>query len=254
MPVTTSHPSFRFADTHCHIDLYRMPSEIIHEITKDEILTVAVTNAPFLFGHTRSLSKTCPLILPALGLHPELVATHSDQLHQFFELLNETRFVGEIGLDYVTKDERLRKQQRTVFEAIIAACDGSGDKVLTVHSRRSAPDILSVIGDSFSGTPILHWYSGALRDLRTAVKWGWYFSVNTSMLSSNSGRRIILDIPRDRLLTESDGPLAKRRSVEATPASVRSVVAEIAAIWNVEEDEARELIRQNTCRAFGWQM
>ncbi len=244
--------SFELIDTHCHIDLYRETAAIIAEIETQKILTVAVTNAPFLFEHTRGLSKSCPLILPALGLHPELVATHSDQLDQFLSLLASTRFVGEVGLDYVTKDAQLRQRQRTVFETIVKACDNAGDKVLTVHSRRSAPDVLAVLGESFRGTIILHWYSGALRDLRKAVDLGWYFSVNISMLMSESGRRIIQEIPKDRLLTESDGPFAKRDKIPVTPKSVQSVLEMLASIWGDDEDVCQEIICRNTRRAFGW--
>ena len=104
--------SFRLVDAHCHLDLFPSTDEIANEIAMGKILTIAVTNAPFLFENTQTLAKRSPLILPALGLHPELVASHGGQLDQFRELLPQTKYVGEVGLDYVTKDEGMVSQQR----------------------------------------------------------------------------------------------------------------------------------------------
>jgi TatD DNase family protein len=62
--------------------------------------------------------------------------------------LAETRFVGEIGLDYVTSDRELRRRQREVFSQILARCAEHRDKVLTVHSRRSASDVIAATGEN----------------------------------------------------------------------------------------------------------
>lgn len=45
----------------------------------------------------------------ALGFHPELVHEYADQIVLFKKLINETRFIGEIGLDY-TKNQRKMKR------------------------------------------------------------------------------------------------------------------------------------------------
>ena len=250
MPDT--YPSFQFVDTHCHIDLYQSPPSIIEEIETNSVLSIAVTNAPFLFENTQKLSTQSNLVIAALGLHPELVATHGDQLVRFHQLLKDTRFVGEVGLDYVTKDAGNRQQQRVVFESILAACAEAGDKILTIHSRRSAPDVVSMIGDAFPGTPILHWYSGARRDLRKAIAAGCYFSVNTAMVRSENGQQLISEIPADRLLTETDGPFAKHERNPATPASVSAVVDSLAAILNKSREDIRQTVHRSALNAFGW--
>ena len=247
-----AHPTFQLVDTHCHIDLFQSPTSIIEEVENNSVLTIAVTNAPFLFENTQKLSMQSNLVLPALGLHPELVATHGDQLERFHQLIEDTRFVGEIGLDYVTKDEGNRQQQRIVFESILAACAEAGDKVLTIHSRRSASDVVSMIGDEFPGTPILHWYSGARRDLRKAIAAGCYFSVNIAMVRSEKGQQLISEIPADRLLTETDGPFVKHERNPATPASVSVVVDTLAAILNKTREDIRQTVHRNALNAFGW--
>lgn len=236
---------YRLVDTHFHLDLYPDPSPVIDAIERESVATIAVTNAPFLFHHTRELCRRSPLLFPALGMHPELVHSHGNQIDQFRQLMMDTRFIGEVGLDYVTSDRSDRDHQKKVFEKILGWCTDAGDKILTVHSRRSAADVVAAIGDRFAGTVILHWFSGALRDLRTAVANGLYISVNPAMVRSNQGMRLISEIPRDRLLTETDGPFVTVARVPATPGSVWHVCEALAVLWNCEADEVADIVRAN---------
>lgn len=237
--------SFQHVDTHCHVDLFPKPEAIVAEVIERSICTIAVTNAPFLFPNTLQLAKKTPLLLPALGMHPELVKSHGNQLDQFLQFLPTTRFVGEVGLDYVTKDEADRREQRRVFETIVNACDQASNKVLTIHSRRSASDVIAILGGCDPGAVILHWYSGSLRDLGLALSAGYYFSVNVAMIRSENGQRIIRELPLNRILTETDGPFAKHDNQPATPSTVALVIDQLSDILNMTPDEVRIAVKKN---------
>jgi TatD DNase family protein len=120
--------------------------------------------------------------------------------------LHETRFIGEIGLDYVTNEPENRERQQQVFHEILKNCKKSGDKVLSIHSRRSASDVISILGNRFSGTAILHWFSGTVRELDQAIRFGFFFSINPAMAESKSGQILIRRIPQESVLTETDAP------------------------------------------------
>lgn len=244
-------PNSRLFDTHCHIDLFPNPSDIVAEAARLRIGTIAVTNAPFLFEHTQQLCRKSEYVVPALGLHPELVHSHGQQIEQFRELLPLTRFVGEVGLDYVTKDQANRQRQREVFETILRWCSDAGDKILTVHSRRSSADVIAAIGANFCGVVILHWFSGSLRELHTGIDNGYLFSVNPAMTRSEQGLRLIRDIPKDRLLTETDGPFVAVERAQATPSATEAVCSAVAEIWNCSGEEVQDTVRQNVNRAMG---
>jgi TatD DNase family protein len=47
-----------------------------------------------------------------------------------------------------------------------------------------------------------------------------YFSVNPAMIRSQSGQRLLREIPGDRILTETDGPFVKVGSGPARPSDV----------------------------------
>ncbi len=231
-----------FVDTHFHLDLWKNADELVNEIESNEVYTIAVTNSPSVFDYTLRLAQGKKYIRAAIGLHPELVAQRQSELALFLKCLDKTRYVGEIGLDYGRRVEE-EDVQRKAFEAILKACADQKDKVMTVHSRNSADDVISMLGKSFPGKVILHWYSGSLGQLQRAIGYGFFFSVNYAMTISKKGARIITAIPDDRLLTESDGPFVSIKKTPASPLNISSVVRNLANLRSVDPDKmARTII------------
>lgn len=238
-------------DAHCHLDLYPDPAEILRRVEAAGVHTIAVTNAPSVFFHTHNLAAQSRFVRPAVGLHPELVRTHAHERPLFWEELTKTRFVGEVGLDYVTTAESERALQREVFHGVLERCAESGDKVLTVHSRRAASDVIGMVGASFRGAVILHWFSGSTREAQRALANGLYFSVNPAMVRSKSGQALIERINPDFLLTETDGPFVTLGKEPAVPPDVSLVVRHLASTWKVTEEEAAEKVLSTFKRVLG---
>lgn len=232
----------RLVDTHCHLDLYPDPPALLRRIETAGVQTIAVTNAPSVFFHTDQLTARSHFVRPALGLHPELVKTHAHERPLFWEQLPKTRFIGEVGLDYVTNDATERELQRQVFREVLDRCAATGDKVLTVHSRRAAADVIDMVGRDFRGVVILHWFSGSLREAERARLNGLYFSINTAMIRSKSGQTLIERMDPDFVLTETDGPFVTLGKEPAVPPDVSHVVRHLAGVWHLAEDEAREKV------------
>jgi len=235
----------KLVDAHFHLDLHKNPPAIIAECESKQIYTIAVTNAPSVFFHTLRLAADTKYVRAALGLHPELVATHAHELPQLLRQLDQTRYIGEVGLDYVTTDSALRSAQRRVFEVTLSRCAELGGKIITVHSRRSAGDVLACIGTSFPGSIILHWFSGSLRDLRAGLAAGCHFSVNPAMLRSEHGRDLIRALPRTCILTETDGPFVQVDGRGAVPSDAIQAVNGLAKLWGIDSQEAAAIVLSN---------
>ncbi|MEQ7802142.1 TatD family hydrolase [Pedobacter sp. ASV1-7] len=191
-------------DTHSHLDLVKDFDNVVSEIEQKKIYTIAVTNLPVLYKKMlhRINSK---YIKPALGFHPELVGQYQKYISDMWAYLPEAKYIGEVGIDLkVSKTSGVI--QTHFFEELIYRCNHLGGKILTIHSRGSADEVVKIIGDGFNGSFILHWYSGSTKTLERAVENGAYFSINYSMINSVSGQKLILRIPNDRLLIESDTP------------------------------------------------
>jgi TatD DNase family protein len=234
-----------FVDTHCHLDLYKNPTNIVEISTTKFIYTVAVTNAPWVFYFTKKVSRNSDYILPAIGFHPELISRNIARLHEMWPYIKDTKFVGEIGLDYSTIDENERKRQRIALSQILEKCDQLNNKILTVHSRRAEKDLIDAIGSSFSGKVILHWFSGPIKELKRAIEYGYYFSINSSMVNSENGKKIIARIPKERILTESDGPFVHLDNEIATPAAITYTVHRIASIVGNDFESTKVQIYNN---------
>jgi TatD DNase family protein len=233
-------------DAHCHLDLYRNPRAIAGETEERRIHTIAVTNAPSVFFHTRDLARGTKYLHAAVGLHPELVHSHGHELPQLLNAIAANTFVGEVGLDYQTSDRSIRARQKQVLGAVLDRCAGLRDKILTLHSRRAASDVIAAIGENFPCPAILHWFSGSKKDLRTAVCNGLYFSVNPSMVRSKTGTALINEMPRDHVLTETDGPFVEVRGRPATPEYVSEVISAIATLWR----EPSEVVANHVAANF----
>jgi len=234
-----------FLDTHCHIDLYPNFNSIVERSEREQIYTIAVTNTPSTFRQSSKLTTGRKFLRTALGLHPELVAERHRELGLMMDMLGETKYIGEVGLDFTTNSQEERDLQEKVFSSILKSCADSADKILTIHSRRAAGRVIDLIGNSYPGKAILHWYSGSLKEMERALSYGFYFSVNLSMISSSKGKEIISAIPKDRLLTESDGPFVKANGGSADPSHMNETVKRLSELLKSDLEKTKSNIYQN---------
>jgi len=229
----------RLVDFHCHLDLYPDPEAAIAEADAAGVYTLTVTTTPRAWPRNLALTQRTKYVRAALGLHPQLVAKHSDELSLWEKHLSETRYIGEVGLDAGPQHFRSLDLQKQVFERILKLCADAGGKILTVHSVRSAKAVLDLIETYLppaKGKVVLHWFTGSKAEARRAVELGCYFSVNARMLQGDKGRDLVSSLPTDRLLTETDGPFTETGGRASRPRDVASTVQELAALRHVSLD------------------
>jgi len=242
--------SAKYVDTHCHLDLYTDVQDLVRKAENSSVIIVGVTNTPSVFFFTQNLSKQFKNVIPAIGLHPELAHQRKHELEQFWDHLATTQFVGEIGLDYMTTDPTDRQIQRDIFSRVVERCAIYNNKVLSVHSRRSASDVIKIIGDRFPGKVILHWFSGSNKEAEKAIGNGYYFSFNSSMVKSKRGQALTRLIPRNRVLTETDGPFVRLKNRPVEPSLTPEIVSSLAEILSENVEDVRQLVFDNFTSLF----
>ena len=235
----------RLFDTHIHLDLYPDPAALVRQADQVQTYVVAVTNTPSVFEATQRLTEASKFVRPAIGLHPELAVERQLELPLFERLLSRTRYVGEVGLDFVTSDTLERTIQQAVFRRILDLCQASGDKILTIHSCRAEKEVVQAIGPSFAGRAILHWFSGPLNVARQAINNGLYFSINPAMVRSKKFSELLAVVPRERILLETDGPFVQLGTRPAQPADTIVVVQALAARWHLTNEQVGQLLFDN---------
>lgn len=195
-------------DTHFHLDLQKDKYGAIENIAKNEVYTIAMTNLPDLYQKEVSLYRQ-KYIRIALGFHPELIHEYPNKIPVMWKYLADARYIGEVGLDFTDKSHA--KEQIAFFSELIARCKNDRNKIISIHSRGAENEILDIIGTNFKFTPILHWYSGTIGNLKIACERGYYFSVNLSMTRTKKFAQILECIPNDKILLETDSPFTSTK-------------------------------------------
>jgi TatD DNase family protein len=233
-------------DFHCHLDLFPEPSRLIEEVDVAGIYVLAVTTTPKSWGHLQTLLRNRKRIRSAIGLHPELVAERASEVEEVCSIMTHTRYVGEVGLDGSLNFRNSFQLQQRVFGQILRHSAKLGGKILSVHSRGAASDVLDALStESGFGTAVLHWFSGSNKELERAIDLGCWFSVGPSMLNHEKGRNLASKMPKDKVLTESDGPFARLGTCAAKPDDVSIAEERLASIWKLPLTEARIRILHN---------
>lgn len=233
-------------DFHCHLDLYPDPTSVLARAVREKVYVLAVTTTPLAWNGTRRLVGDAPRVRVALGLHPQVVAERHTEIDLLCSLIPGTPYVGEVGLDGSKSCTASFKLQQTVLEKVLSACAAHGGRLISLHSRHAAGEVLDAIEKHPDcGTPVMHWFSGSPKQLKRAIQLGCWFSVGPSMLRSERGSRIVAAVPRERLLTETDGPFTRTKSGPLMPWNVKDAERELAKLWGCSEETVTITLTEN---------
>ena len=216
--------SFALADMHCHLDFSSDMAALAQLAQVHSVAAFSNTVTPESYLAASKALASFPNVRVGVGLHPWWVADGrcgAEQVELTCRLIQETRFVGEVGLDFAPRREGTFETQLDAFERIIDACCAQGGKVISIHAVRSATAVLDVLERHHatrSNACILHWFSGSSQELARARELGCHFSVNPNMLATKRGRAYVRQIPPGRLLLETDLPDEGTDAAQAGPA------------------------------------
>ena len=233
-------------DLHCHVDLYPDHDKVLFNIKNSGFYVLSVTTVPSAFKGTVALTNDIKNCKTALGLHPQLAHQRYNELPLFDTLSNETRYIGEIGLDGSKGYLEHMEIQQVVFEHILNRCCDFDDKILTIHSLNAVDKVLHLLSVySNAGTAILHWFLAKKKQVNQAIELGCYFSIGPAMIHSERAKKVISWLPKERVLLETDGPFAKINGRILFPSNVIDVVTYLAREWNVSEDTVKRQLINN---------
>ena len=162
-----------------------------------------------------------------LGAHPWYISdgrvTQKD-IDLLLELMEQTPYLGEIGLDFSSRycvDGLQDLQVRAFTQICKRAAElsrNSQPRVLSMHTVRSVDTVLDILeqtGAAQECVPIIHWFSGSSEELQRAIKLGCWFSVGEMSLKTKRGREYAKVYPQDKLLTETDLPSSNQTDIGA---------------------------------------
>ncbi|MDJ0304677.1 MULTISPECIES: TatD family hydrolase [Dehalobacter] len=196
----------KLIDTHFHLDHYSDHPNVYKKINEIQQYTLCVTNQPEVFESCMDLYPTTKYVKFAIGYNPQLINEVKFNQQSFLSNLDRTKYVGEVGLDFSSRYINEKKQQIEIFNFI---CEHAENKIMTVHCKKAEIELVEILTTHKNKKVILHWYSGDQFCLEQFLQLGCYFSINNNMISSIKGKKIISNLPLNRMLVESDGPFSK---------------------------------------------
>lgn len=199
-------------DTHCHFDMMPKPEAYIRQRELVGDIVIGMTNLPSHFQMGQPHLKGFKHIRLALGMHPLLATESKIEVPLFKRLVDQTSYIGEIGLDFSKEGYATKDGQVAVLREVLSAIRGK-KKLVSVHSRKAEKELLALLCEYEIENVVFHWYSGPVDLIPDILAQGYYFSVNEAMCLSKNGRAIIEKIPRERLLTETDAPYNEKTNI-----------------------------------------
>jgi len=224
-------------DVHCHYDMAKNPEKYISNNEKRQIITIGMTNLPGHFEMGVNHVKRYKYIRLALGLHPLRAKEHEKEYSKFRKYINETSYIGEVGLDFSREGYSTKEIQIKSFEFVLD-CIRDKQKIISLHSRRAEREVLDMLIDKGINNAIFHWYSGTVSMLHKIINIGFFFSINSAMLQSDNGKKIIAEIPRNLILTETDFPFIESNNITC-------IYQHLAQLWGEPVCNIEQIIDSN---------
>ena len=176
-------------------------------------IVIGMTNLPSHFEMGFPHVKRYKHIRLALGLHPLLASENKNELPLLNCLLDQTSYIGEIGLDFSKEGLPTKDNQVFILRKLLENLTGK-KKIISVHSRKAEKELFNLLCEYNIQNVIFHWYSGPIDLIPSIISKGYYFSINEAMTITKNGRTIIKEIPRNRILTESDSPFNNKADIK----------------------------------------
>jgi len=241
-------------DAHAHLDHYGDNLDTaLAEIESHRILTVAVSMDPESYERVSEIARRCPLVIPALGVHPWNAPHYANRLDELSPLIAESPMIGEIGLDFhFVKDPSCRPAQRKVFDFFLAAARRQ-NLIVNLHTKGAEREVLEMLANHDVGRAIVHWYSGPIGAMSGYFDRGCLFTVGVEILVSDRIRRIAARIPAGLLLTETDNPGGYEWYTKepGRPSLITKVIEKLAEARKTAPEAIKETVHDNFARVVG---
>ena len=176
--------------------------------------------------HPHHASECGPETIPALrkiAAHPRNVA------------------IGECGLDFNRNYSPHPDQEKWFIAQIELAL--SMKKPLFLHSRDAYPRFSEIISSFKPPRAVAHCFTGSKEELHSYLDLGLYIGITGWICDERRGKHLlelVRDIPRDRLLLETDAPYLTPRDMHPQPKARRN---EPAFLPHIARTVARALGR-----------
>ena len=253
-------------DSHCHLDdrVYNKDrADVIQRAREFGVTGVMIVGVNL--NRSRKvvqLAESHDGYYASVGVHPHDAKDCNEQVLGTLRDLAKNpnvRAWGEIGLDYNRMYSPREDQEKWFVRQLELAIDLKFP--LIFHERDSGGQFLEILKaharQGING--VIHCFSGNQTELKQYLNMGLCIGITGILTMKDRGaqlRRMIPDIPANRILIETDAPYLtpapQKNSIQRNePAFVKSVLYSLADIRGEDPEELAAVIWDNTCRLYG---
>ena len=198
-------------------------------------------------------------VFAVAGLHPQFIKELTEEnINNSLKWIKDNAHllhgVGEQGLDYFwTKEPEYRKKQQELFVKFIKLAKDL-NKVIVVHTRDAHKEVIKILEDNGAKKVQLHMW-GDNKLVKKIIENGWYISVGPVIAHSKKHRKVVRDMPMDKLMLETDSPWfggkdSNGRSLRGEPTNIKVSAEEIAKIKKIPINDVLKICGKNTIKLF----
>ncbi len=271
-------------DTHCHLDFNKFDEDreaVLARALEAGVHRILIPALDYESSLSAlKLAESDPYLYAAVGFHPtDLDKFTNKTFEETKELAGHPKVVaiGEIGIDYYWVKEREERAFQLDALRLQLAWAASIHKPVVIHMReeedvwfaQASVDLIRILGEwhrelrandnPLADKPgVLHSYNGNLETAQKAIALNFYIGVTGPVTYKNAEekRKIIEQLPLDRLLIETDAPFltpVPHRGKRNEPAFVSYIADKIAEIHRTTREQVAQITAKNAANLFGWE-
>jgi TatD DNase family protein len=244
-------------DVHCHLeqkDYEKDRDEVIKKCERELRAVITCCCHPDDFDLTmKMVEKYKNFVFATVSIHPEYIKEIEHlRVDDFLKRIEENKEkivgIGETGLDFIIEEPEWREKQKELFIKFIDLAKNLNLPVV-IHARKAFAEAIEIL-EKFGAKRVLMHFFTAKELLPKVIKNGWWISVNTTLLNSKKIKKIVRDLPIEKIMTETDSPWLGPNGTRNDPTSVKFVIERIAEIKKIDFEEADNITTQNAIEFF----
>lgn len=255
--MSLSHNLF---DTHCHLDMLKMPlEEVFDQCSKSSIkLILTIATEPANLQKIIQLVDDYPQVYGTQGIHPHDAKTFSSEVENTLRQNikhPKIQAVGEIGLDYYYMHSKKEVQIKTFYQQLDLAVECNMPVV--IHSRDADEDMIRILKEyqnkKLKG--VIHSFSSGPKLAETALELGLFLGINgmVTFKKAQNIRDIVITAPLKQLLLETDSPFlapVPKRGKENGPYFLPFIGEKIRELKKIDESTFYQQLWKNSVDLF----
>lgn len=240
-------------DSHAHMDYFKR-KELREILENSKEVKVVISNSTDLKSCKKNLkiSKEQPKIKFAAGLYPgkDLKKNDFAPFKEFVEKNKDSIIaIGEIGMDF--QESQDRETQEYIFRQQLSLAKELNVPAI-IHTRKAEKKVLEVLEEFKNQKIVLHFFHANFKLIKKAEDLGFYFSIPTNIVRSEHFQKMVRELSKKRILTETDSPFLSPypNRKHNQPAYIKESIKIIAKIWKTTESKVEKQIEENFYKIF----